>query len=363
MSTKKFLEQEYELASQHEVKLNFDLPTRELVRHYLRAWRGRSDLSESILNQGESEIFLSHLNKIRELLRNDELSDALALIESTTYSCELERIELELERCRYYLFSKKYNSVIEISTRLLANDSTPAQTRMTLLQVSGIAKIYSGQALSAIADLEAAIELSHILPTAPSAFGSYTVMSQAYSCLGQQAEAIRFLKMAESILDQVNENEIWIERLVNLMRSRVRYACYFDSRENYIKTTQLTKLIANWLGAKVISRLCDEDLDSTPYTILGYSFLGGLYVPELKIALLNHPKKVVRFTEAPQTSQILEILCKGDMTKSELFEKVWGFRYDESLHDVHLRNMLSKLRKKLPEGVLTCENKIVSLKK
>jgi tetratricopeptide (TPR) repeat protein len=363
MSIKKFLDIEQRISEGTQSTIDLNQSSHNLVSHYIRAWRGRADLANLIQTTNVSQDFLTKLNEVRSMLRADELEQAIKLIDSLQTSHVLERVELELERCRYHLFRKEYLKVLALSGVLLQMPETVLQTKMTLYQIRGIARTYAGQALAALNELNMAISIAQSLPEAPSAFASYTVKAQAYACLNEKKLSKESLDLAKDQLDATTQDEIWIERFVNYLRACVRFDLYFESREKFLRTTMLTQIIAQWLEAKVIVRLCQEDLGGENISELVYPILGGQYIPDYKIALMNSPKRIIRLEDSPQTSKLLEVLCKKNISKSDLFESVWGYKYSESLHNGHIRNMLSKLRKKFSENIVVSEKNIITLKK
>ena len=366
MNLQEFLSIEADLASSQTAKLDLSKATPELMSHYLRAWRGRVDLAQVIersvssASAPESES-VRLLNEIRSLLRADELDQAWARLHSVRPGGDFERAEFGLEECRYYLFKRDFKRVIEVSEPLLGLDSCSPQTLMSLYQVRGIAKTYSDQPQTAVADLEKAIALSACLPSAPTAFSCYTVLVQTYSRMKDRLKASELLEVSRGILERSVDNDLWLERLANFQRARIRYAEAFEPRCEYLRLAAETEVLSDWLGLKVNARLCRLDLGGEKVQGTSLPFLGGRYLPGLKLALMDHPRRLVRLEDSPQSSKIMELLCQGDQPVDELFKRVWGYGYQEENHSGHVRTMLSKLRKKLGDGYIVTRNKRIAL--
>jgi tetratricopeptide (TPR) repeat protein len=363
MAIKKLLKAEKSLSLGKTITLNVDESSSTIASYFLRAHRGRTELSEILLNTDANNDFISRLEKIRLALRKNQVDIAAELIQMTKAEDELEQNELQLEHVRLMILQKKYDDALLCSEKILASPLLAFTSKMTLHQIRGLSFIYLQNYEKAIDELKLAITLSALFPEASSGFLAHTVLAQAYSYLGDQKQAIETLTIISQHLDQVQDMDQWIEKKVQHLRAQFHFSKNFSSANEARSFLVEAKELAEWQNLNTTVELCKSDLNDytteSPTKVV-HHFLGWKYFPRLQLILWNHPKKSFRIKDSEQSVQILNALTMSDKSQEALFQEIWGLELQER-YEGHLRATFSKIRSKLPVGALTVKNGIVKL--
>lgn len=363
MAIKRFLEIERKLAAGEASQISLTKNSSEIVSYFLRAFRGRNDLSDVVKATAKSDPFLSRLEIIRTYLRANKLQEALAIIAEITPTNELEESELQLEKCRYHLFRSDWQKVLDLSEPLLGLSFVAAQTKMTLFQIRGLAFMKLNRFEEAIQDLKVAISFSEFFPEASSGFVAHTVSIHAHACAGKREQAQSLLDQTESLLHKVDDVDAWTEKKMQQLRARFHFANHFGSKQEAFEFLTEAHELAKWLDLKTTEAMCESDMrDFSTYRCeVIRKFDSWTYLPRLRLILWLNPKTAVRTDQSELTHNMIELLAKQPRTQDELFESLWGIKLKNE-YENHLRSILSKVRSKLPPGSILLKSKTVSLK-
>ncbi|MCK5072424.1 MAG: hypothetical protein KAQ98_03295 [Bacteriovoracaceae bacterium] len=372
---KKFVNIEEQLASSTDtIVLNTKKNGSEILSYYLRAYRGRLDLASIVGQSKKRPDFLSILEQIRTELKKGNFKKAETLIVKTTPNNELEKIELFLELTRLLIHKGKYEEAVRISDNVVNLTTTPPVSRMTLYQTRGHAYIALGDFNKAIKELESAITLSEVFPNASSGFSARTFLVKAYTELEKEDEAKQSCDILNKLLLDFKQNEIWLDRLLSVLRAEYTYYRKFGCPIDAIIRLKEAEQISIWLEEKDTAKRCMEDMkqcfnELSPEQEKQHKinnailcFSGWQYFPRLNLILTISPKKIETLNDSPITKKILLELAERPLSNDDFFKKIWNIDYKIQQHAGHIRSTLSKIRKKLPKESLTVSDGIIYLK-
>jgi tetratricopeptide (TPR) repeat protein len=328
----------------------------------LRHYHGRNDLTRAVqdLDKKEGSGNALLLEQVRSALYAGEADRAAGLLASAGTLSPLEEAEFAVEKLRLHTMRGELEQAWASSEFALGHMELLEISRMTCYQMRGSIRIRQGRFLEAVGELEKAVSLAEFFPHASSAFNSYALLVQAFAELGQNDEARRNLEVLERLLAEIEQPELWLDRLLSYLRSQshARRA----SGEFALAVSSLTEAeeVAAWLGDKFTRARCESEIvaigqehgfrEGSAKSV--FHFSGWSYLPERDLILIRFPKRIVRLGHSPLSRKVLLALADKKKTCSELFEQIWNLSYDSERHGTFLRSNLSKIRKLLPKGAL-----------
>ncbi len=328
----------------------------ELLSYYLRAGRGRSDLSEQVLGKIPTAMFSSAIEFIRSLIWQEKYIDAKILIDVCLPTNALEQIELNLEKGRFYFFSDEFLTAQNILENIISAVDAPITTRMTAHELLGQTHLNLGNVTRAENHLQKAMEYLLLLPYMQSGFvaGAYLVKICAEQNRLKEAEMrLDFLKAQ---LKEIKHDDAWLSRLLLTLRAEIILLRQIKETKKEQELLLEALRISQWLEDKYIERKCLQELEVVPKISQALQFL-----PLTGVLLFHRPKDVRRFDNHPALAKLLSALTSGPKTYEELNLQVWNEEYDKEKHALRLRSALSKLRKRLPPNTLIVQDSLVSL--
>jgi tetratricopeptide (TPR) repeat protein len=344
------------LAQGHADSLPFDSADSAAgatVSHFLRHYRARPDLAGAV-NSTQEESFLQQIEEVRTLLAAGDLEQAETVLSSISPSSNYETAEYELEWFRLRVFQARFSDALEISKTLLRNQDLSEISRMTCLQLRGHCLIQQRQYQEAIIELQRGSALAGVYGRASSAFSIHAFLVQAYAEAGQSEEAFRVLSSLRARIGFIDQNELWLDRLLTLIRAETHYHRCLNDLPSLVAALVEAREIARWIGDTTTLRKCNRELSEVPiYSSCAVAtFAEWSYLPARSLILEYFPKRVRRLKLNSQLSKALEILSSGPVPVDTFFEKMWSIPYHPERHGTHLRATLSNLRRLLPKGAL-----------
>ena len=366
---KNYISIEEQLAGKDDSRIVIDKKKNgaEIFSYYLRAYKNRTDLATAV-GSSSKENFLSGLEKAKNMIRKGDFSRAHDILTKLDPKCELEYFELILEMTRTLVYMGKYEEALAISSEKSGLADAPPVSRMSLLQARGHAMITLKNFVGAVDELEAAVALSELFPNANSGFMARTSLLKVYVEQEQKEKARRILEQLIFLLDGFKDDEIWLDRLLSVLRAEYTFFSKFDTPHDAMIRLKEAEGISNWFGEHDTAKRCDEDfkrlvedyslcekqINKSQDSVL--SFQNWQYFPRLDLILVLLPKSISRISKTPLTRKILLALSKGPVKKDVFFQLIWNLEYNGSRHDNHIRGTFSKIRNKLPKGGLSIGN-------
>lgn len=342
--------------------------TAAVVSYFLRHYRGRSDLASAI-NTAVDLSFVEALETARTYLATGSLEEAEKCLYSIQPKDSAELAEYQLEYFRLRFFQGNLDDALAISDDLLSLSELSEISRMTCFQLRGHCWIMKSEFKKAVLELTRAVALAGVYPAARSAFSASALLVQAHAELGERKEAEILLQALQQRLSAF-EGELWIDRLLIVLRAEALFCRSFSEHERCLNALIEAKELASWLGEKITVRRCEAELAEllkkaplkAPQAASVYHFAGWCYFTRLNIVLGLFPKQIFSFQESPLVKKILITLSHGPLDAEAFFAAIWGFSYIPERHYTHLKATLSNVRKSLPKGALIFKNGIISLK-
>lgn len=343
--------------------LNDKVDTGEIVSYYLRAYRGRNEMAQTLQEMTGENNFSSSLESIRCLLADRNLVEAKSKIDECKPEIPLEYNELKLELARYFYFTGQYQSTVDLTDKLLSSKDLVLPTRMTCYQLKGVAHYELRQISYAIANLKKASELLEIIPHTLSGVVATAHLVKILAEQGQFFAADSYLKFLESTLDQITNSEAWITRMLPYLRAKFHFYKNSGEKEQSYYFLSESLEVSKWLKDTSIEADCIREIGlisqrpkSSVVTGEGWVYLG-----KTQILLVFARKKIVNLQNNKLQQRILTLLASNPLDEAVFFEKVWGLKYNSNIHSSLLRSTLSKIRKNLPDQSLRAINGIIHL--
>ncbi|MDZ4662547.1 MAG: hypothetical protein SGJ18_13125 [Pseudomonadota bacterium] len=336
-----------------------DQGSAELVSYYLRDVRGRVDLASEVQRKSGYESFTEQLEAIRTHIANEDYKKAKEMIDSCVTESIEERSELSLERARYYFYTLEYGISKEILQHLIVDRDVLLTTKITSYELLGQSYYHLGHTDRAVSNLKKSLNYLDYMPFVISSYVAGAHLVKIKSEQNKFSEAKEILDYLKQKLRGIKQDEIWLAR--NLLVARGY--CHYLKRQGKVQELRSllheTLAIALWLGDLEMTERCRRDLKDLGEVELkskNINFLEGLGV-----LLITNPKSISRFENSPTLSKVLICLLRGEKTLEDLFTDVYDLKYDKERHDMHLRALLSKLRKKLPPNALQVKAGLIKL--
>lgn len=356
----KLMKAEASLAKTGDTNISLaDEGSREIVSYFLRDVRGRIDLAETIRQKSESTSFSAKIESIRMHIINGELSLAKAEIDLCVSETKDEQSELSLERARYYFYSQEYGISKEILQHLIVDKDLLMTTKITSYELLGQSYFNLGDIDDAITNLKKAMDYLDYFPFIISAYVAGAHLVKIKSEQNKFSEADDVLTFLRQKLRGIKQDEVWLSRSLVVARGYYHYLKNTGQVKLQVELLHETLAIAIWLNDLEVITKCRRDLSELDIAEVEAKNVN--FLPTIGALLISIPKSTSRFGSSPILSKALTSLMSGEKTFDELFENVYGFRFDKERHNMHLRSLLSKLRKKLPPNMLVVKNGIIVL--
>ena len=336
-----------------------DAGSSALVSYYLRDVRGRVDLAEAVNQKPHAESFESHLESIRIHIANEEFTLAKEAIDLCVSESKEEQSELSLERARYYFYTKEYGISKEILQHLINDRDVLMTTKVTSYELLGQSYYYLGHVERAISNLKKSMDYLDYMPFVISSYVAGAHLAKIFSEQKKFSEANEILTFLRQKLRGIKQNEIWLSRALLVVRGNCHYLKNLGQTEKLRSLLHETLAVATWLGDLEMTERCRRDLTELGELVLKPKNIN--FLSQLGVLLISNPKSVGRFDASPILSKALTVLIMGEKSLEELFEYVYEYKYDKERHNIHLRALLSKLRKKLPPNALLVKDGVISL--
>lgn len=351
---------ELSIAKTGDVNISLaDQGSSDLVSYYLRDVRGRVDLAEVVRRDTQGGSFVAQLESIRTHIANEEFALAKEIIDSCVSESKEEQSELSLERARYYFYTREYGICKEILQHLITDKDVLLTTKITSYELLGQSYYHMGHVERGILNLKKSMEFLDFMPFVISAYVAGAHLVKIKSEQKKFAEANEILAFLRQKLRGIKQDEIWLSRSLLVARGYCHYLKNTDQTEERRSLLHETLAVSTWLGDLEMIEKCRKDLadlGDKASVVRNIKFL-----PQLGVLLISNPKSLGRFEASPILSKALTGLLGGEKSLEELFEYVYGYKYDKERHSMHLRSLLSKLRKKLPPNALIVKDGIIVL--
>jgi tetratricopeptide (TPR) repeat protein len=332
--------------------------------NFLRCYRGRNDLAQTIPIETPNE-FSTQLEAMKSVIFAGKFQEALEMALQMSPRSEAEHAELELERARLSIFLKKPGEAIQWARVALARKALCPLSRVTAHSVAGHGLILEGRFEEAKQDFQAAIALGECFPNAESSTSSLAFLVWAHSELKEWESARAILSELRQLVDEIESEELWISRLLVVIRGEAHFYRCLGDMENYRQALEDAVVIGRWIGVYDTAERSEAELK-----LLGGSsgnskihrFENGCLLAHRGMTLIHAPKRVNRIDGHPVVQVLILALAEGPKTSEELFKIVWNLNYDPERHANHLRSYLSKARKLLPKGALRSLGDVIILR-
>lgn len=339
-----------------------------VMANFLRAFKGRQDFAEVVIPAEQRDADIAEkLEKIRNHLYRGDSESAesilLPILSDETHG------ECSLELARLRIFQNRLLEALNAVDRSLGQANLGDVSRMTCYQLRGDILIRLGRPKESIEDLKRAIALSEVFNVASSAFSAHAFLVKALSELGELENAraaFRTLRAQLESLECVHSDELWLDRLLTVIRTEVHLHGATQERLHGIPMRYVAlaeaHAIAQHLDDQTTARRCvseaGADIKLDQLAVQGRKIVnllnGWRYLPYRELALIQSPRSILRLDSRPVMQKILlELVSVPDgMDKDDLFQRVWNLEFDSERHSPHLLATLSKFRKLLPAGAL-----------
>ncbi len=331
----------------------------ELVSYYLRDVRGRIDLTETVRQRSKSNSFSAKLETIRTYIVNEKFALAKSAIDLCVSETKEERSELSLERARYYFYTGEFGTSKEILQSLIGDKDVPVTTKITSHELLGQCFFRLGHIEHAVSNLKKAMDYLDFFPFVISAYVAGAHLVKIKSEQKKFSEANEILAFLRQKLRGLKQDEVWLSRSLLVARGYYHYLKNSGERKLQVELLHETLAIAVWLGDLEMIQRCRNDLKELSEVELKSKNIN--FLPSIGVLLISNPKSVSHFESSPILTKALNSLLSGEKTLEELFENVYGYAYNKERHEIHLRSLLSKLRKKLPPNSLLVKNGVIVL--
>ncbi len=361
---KKYFEAEQIISSKGSLSLDTANESAEIVTYYLRTFRGRKDLAQTLHAITKEGSFVSQLEAIRNLLAERKLGPAKEIIDTCRPENAIEECELFLETARYYYFVKSYERCNETLDKILSCAEALVPTWMTAFQLKGVALYDLGQVDGAIESLKKSIQLLDLIPHTPSGVIATAHLIKILSEQQRFEEAKNYICFLENTIEGIEQSEAKLLRLLPLMRAKFHFYKNMAEPKAAFAYLQESLQVAAWLDDHEMLDKCRSDLSalasSEQSSVLNGE--GWTFLPNAQWLLVSASRKPYELSSKPLLQQILTLLFKGPISEENFFSQIWGLNYKPEKHSPHVRATLSKLRKLLPVGALKSTDGVVVLK-
>ena len=348
------------------------LASRELAAHFLRAYRGHADYARAV-SEGQKSHFAERLEQARCLILQGDGPAARRALGELTHLDPVELAEYWLEQARIHMLSEEYSDALKCLESALSQEEVSEVTRLTCHQLAASLHLKQGHPERALEDLKLALAIAEVFDVVASAFSARAYLVQAYAELGRVAEAQQALSALQGMLDRLESDELWTDRRLTVLRAECQLARLTRNVEAWRSYATEARELARWIGDQPCRAKCEQELGDIA-RLTGKQppcdgikpveyFRGWTYLPRLKLILHEDPRTVVRLDGRPIAEKILQALGEQALSKSALFEKVWGITFHSERHTPHLMAILSKVRKLLPPSSLVVEEGLVELRR
>lgn len=328
------------------------------LSYFLRATNGRSDLAK-LVQVTAPESFTNSIEKIRTAVYEGNYDLAQSLASALSCSTEIEKAELNVELARIALYTNKTELSLELIKSCLSASELSITTKITLLQMQGHALLSAQRHSEAIESLKSAVTMATVFPNLSSSFSARAFLVRAYAELKQFSNAEFELFCMSQQLSKIEQSEMWLDRTLTFLRAKSIHLKEKNSLLERNAILQEAAEIAKWLGDKGSELKSRGEILGDDIKGIVLRFSGWSYLPQLDLILNYETKKIDFLKDSPIAKKVILVLSGGGISSDKLFERVWGLKYEQDRHAVHLRAMLSKMRKKLPSNTLQVKDGVV----
>ena len=339
----------------------------ELVSMILRTEKGHSKLADAITNNSPENTLGLKIETIRNyfcLGNIDEIKKILNEIRSeVNYIFD---VEVEMEYTRYLVFTQQFELAIQHSDDILNRTPMSPLTRMTIYQLRGHSLISLGNYSSAILELEKAINIGIVFPRARSFFSALGFIVLANTKIKNKEQALYFLNILKSNLDQLQGEDLWPTLFIVYLRSQSHFEEFNQNFTQKYKVLKTCMQIALWLNDKINYEKCkSEILNLNMYKSAEkfiFQFSNWVFISSENLILHFETKTYYKLDNYPLIVKMINLLCEGEISYDDFFESIWNQKYSYDLHNGHVRSYISKIRKFLPKGSLEVKSEVIRLK-
>ncbi|MEK6705023.1 MAG: hypothetical protein AAB116_17075 [Candidatus Poribacteria bacterium] len=358
------------LAQDKEIVIRSNPNTRASLSHFLRAFCGRADLAQaSLLKQADD--YFHKLEDVRTALFMDQLGTAQSLLTNLEPKTAYELAEKNIEETRLAIFNGDLLKALSISGSTLKSEALKPVSRLVLIQLRGHAYLMLKQPYQAIEELQRANGLIQLYPLASSSFSIGAFLVQAYTEITDKENAEHELNKLFANINNLKKDGLWLDRLLTGLRSECHYLRKFgNDLERYVRLLE-AKEIARWLNDVGTQKKCKAELNE----ILGTNKEVGAsknkvhifhlwsYLERQELILSYAPKRIQILYDRPIAKKILNTLStRSSISLQDLFKVVWDLELNQERYNQHLRAIISKIRKLIPDGTLQVKNGFICLR-
>lgn len=330
-----------------------ELSSEAAFSNFLRHYRGQSSLASVIATMttpNSNNHFEINLERIRNLVYQNKTDGLSEILDSTIARNPLEVCELNVERLRYFLLKSDFEKALALSNELINDESLPTNSLLTCFQLRGDLFLKLGNPQKAKDELLSAFDLMQFFPLQRSSFSTLGFLAIAELKLNNIESARYYLEYLRKCIENLSQNELKADRILIYLRTQIQFFRKLNKFDDLQRCLVKCKTLAFWLNELAIYNRCiDElkELNQIGSEVQSEQFKNWLWIEEVNILLTFEPRKVLSFEHSPLTRTFLQILTDGPIAIEVLFEKLWGLKYNEKIHNQHLRSTLSNLRKNL----------------
>lgn len=341
------------LASGGEISLSAQTSNASVIaQHFLRHYRSKK--SYLIEEQNLPETIIEN---IRCALRSGKLiqaQDEIIGLNNENLTIE-QKLELLIEKTRLSLFSNDLYQALDYSALFFSLSPTCELSKMTVLQLRSDIYLRLEDLESSLENALAAYNLAKQFPLASSATSTCMFLAILYSKKNNSAQAFDTIHQHEKLINTCESVDLWLDRQLIICRGKFRVYLENKDYENAFIYLKLAQIISEFNQQKVIHNQCLSDLIQwgdyfKPYTTKNiiYSRSQMTYIDQLSVLIDFDLQEVYRINKKSTQEKIIINLLNNITDKHQLFENVWGLKYNKDIHDGLIRTHFYQLKKVIP---------------
>lgn len=331
-----------------------ELSSEAAFSNFLRHYRGQSSLASAITSMTVAHSqnhFEINLERVRTLVYQNKTDGLEEILDSIIPINKQELCELNLERLRFFMLTDNFEKALILSSQLINDENLASNSLLTCFQLRGDLFLRLGNPQKAKDELLFAFDLIQFFPLQRSSFSTLGFLAIAEIRLNNVESARYYLDFLRKNIENLTQNEMKADRILIFLRTQIHLFRKLNRSGDLVNCLIKCKTLAFWLNELAIYNRCISELMEWNQNLLEYrtaEFKNWLWIDEVSILLTFEPRKVLSFDHSPLTRNFLQILNNGPLPIEQLFQRLWGLKYNEKIHSQHLRSTLSNLRKNLP---------------